>query len=64
MKKGSSLLGLPVIAIKEGKEVGRVMDLLVNPHHLKWNSSWWAKSKYIDLCLLEFAKVVGRGNMQ
>ena len=62
MKKGSSLLGLPVIAIKEGKEVGLVMDLLVNPHHLKLEFLLVGKkSKYIDLCLLEFAKVVGLG---
>jgi len=53
LKKGSSLLGLPVIAIKEGKEVGRVMDLLVNPHHLKLEFLLVGKnSKYIDLCLL------------
>ena len=62
MKKGSSLLGLPVIAIEEGKEVGRVMDLLVNPHSLKLEFLLVGQqSKYIDLRLLEFPKVVGLG---
>lgn len=62
MKKGFSLLGLPVIAIKEGKEVGRVMDLLVNPRSLKLEFFLVGRqSKYIDLRLLDFLKVVGLG---
>ena len=62
MKKGFSLLGLPVIAIKEGKEVGRVMDLLVNPRSLKLEFFLVGRqSKYIDLRLLDFLKGVGLG---
>ena len=62
MKKGFSLLGLPVISIKEGKEVGRVIDLLVAPKGLKLEFLLVGRqSKYIDLRLLAFSQVVGLG---
>ncbi len=62
MKKGFSLLGLPVISIKEGKEAGRVIDLLVAPKGLKLEFLLVGRqSKYIDLRLLAFSQVVGLG---
>lgn len=62
MKKGLSLLGLPVISIKEGKEVGRVIDLLVAPLGLKLEFLLVGRqSKYIDLRLVAFPQIVGLG---
>lgn len=62
MKKGLSLLNLPVISIKEGKEVGRVIDLLVAPQGLKLEFLLVGRqSKYIDLRLVAFHQIVGLG---
>jgi uncharacterized protein YrrD len=62
LKKGLALLGLPVISIKEGREVGRVIDLLVAPVGLKLEFLLVGRqSKYIDLRLLDFSQVVGLG---
>lgn len=56
------LIGLPVIAIEEGKEVGRVIDLLINPHTMKLAFLLVGReSRYIDLRLLPFPEVIGIG---
>lgn len=62
MKKGLMLIGLPVIAIEEGKKVGQVIDLLINPHTMRLAFLLVGQdSRYIDLRLLSFPEVIGLG---
>lgn len=62
MKKSRSMIGLPVASIKEGREVGQVIDLLVNPIDLRMEFLLVSQgSRFIDMKLLALSRVCGIG---
>jgi uncharacterized protein YrrD len=62
MKKSQDIIGLPVFSIIDGKEVGQVKDLVINPDEgaiefLMVNSGNW----YVGAQVLPFRSVAGIG---
>jgi len=62
LKKREDILGLPVMSISEGKKVGKVQDMVVNPEegtvdYLLINDEDW----YMEKKVLPFKDVVGIG---
>lgn len=62
MKKSQEIIGLPVFSVVEGKEVGQVKDLVINPEEgaveflLVSSGSW-----YVGARVLPFRAVLGIG---
>lgn len=58
MKRSAELIGLPIMSIEEGIELGRVKDIIVHPQKKEINSlvieddSWWKESKIISFGLI------------
>ncbi|MGE5397158.1 MAG: PRC-barrel domain-containing protein [Chitinophagales bacterium] len=62
MKKSQEIIGLPVFSILDGREVGQVKDLVINPEEgaiefLLVNSGNW----YVGALVLPFRSVLGIG---
>ncbi|MDH7478625.1 MAG: PRC-barrel domain-containing protein [Syntrophomonadaceae bacterium] len=62
MKCSAEIVGLPIISIIKGREVGTVRELLINPHqgevaYLLLNTGPW----YTAPCVLPFKEVFGIG---
>lgn len=62
MKCSAEIVGLPIISIIKGREVGKVRELLINPHqgevaYLLLNTGPW----YTPPCVLPFKEVFGIG---
>lgn len=62
MKKSGEIIGLPIISIADGKEIGKVKDLVVNPAGgkiaaLVLNDGQW----YLEAKLLAFDAVISVG---
>lgn len=62
MKKSGEIIGLPIISIADGKEIGKVKDLVINPAGgkiaaLVLDDGQW----YLEAKLLAFDAVIGMG---
>lgn len=62
MKTSEELLGLPVISIEEGKELGRVIDYIINPKEgIMEFLVIDCGVRYFGVKILPFNKVIGVG---
>ncbi|MGE5422551.1 MAG: PRC-barrel domain-containing protein [Ignavibacteriales bacterium] len=62
MKKSLDIIGLPIFTIADGKEIGQIKDLIVNPDQgsieflLVHDASWYVGAK-----ILPFSAIIGIG---
>lgn len=58
MKKSSELLGLPVVSITDGEEIGRVKEIILNPIKAEimglvvQDDCWWKEAKVVSFALI------------
>jgi len=58
VKRSAELIGLPIMSIEEGIELGKVKDIIIHPQKKEINSlviednSWWKEAKIISFGLI------------
>lgn len=58
MKKSSELLGLPVVSITDGAEIGRVKEIILNPVKAEimglvvQDDCWWREARVVSFALI------------